>query len=44
MESEDSDPNKWILAGVCLLLADDWSINKVSNFKFNNLIYIYKLI
>jgi len=23
MESEDSDPNKWILAGVCLVMADD---------------------
>ncbi len=24
MESEDSDPNKWILSGTCLLLSDDW--------------------
>ena len=23
MESEDSDPNKWILSGTCLLLSDD---------------------
>ena len=23
MESEDSDPNKWILAGVALLMSDD---------------------
>lgn len=25
MESEDSDPNKWILSGTCLLLSDDWA-------------------
>jgi hypothetical protein len=23
MESEDSDPNKWILTGACLLMSDD---------------------
>ena len=23
MESEDSDPGKWVLSGTCLLLADD---------------------
>lgn len=23
MESEDSDPNKWILSGTCLLMSDD---------------------
>jgi len=23
MENEDSDPNKWILSGTCLLMSDD---------------------
>lgn len=23
MESEDSDPNKWVLSGVCMLMSDD---------------------
>jgi len=23
MESEDSNPNKWILSGTCLLMSDD---------------------
>lgn len=23
MENEDSDPNKWILSGTCMLMSDD---------------------
>jgi dynein heavy chain len=23
MENEDSDPNKWVLTGTCLLMSDD---------------------
>lgn len=23
MESDDSDPNKWILSGTCILMSDD---------------------
>lgn len=23
MENEDSDPNKWILSGTCILMSDD---------------------
>jgi len=29
MESEDSDAKKWVLAGVCLLMTDDWYKKKL---------------
>ena len=38
MESEDSDPSKWILSGTCLLLADDWAHQIMINMN------IYKII
>ncbi len=41
MESEDSDPNKWILSGTCLLLSDDWG--KTNVFKMIDLNFIYKV-
>ena len=39
MESEDSDAKKWVLAGVCLLMTDDWY--KKFQILINIFIYFY---
>ncbi len=41
MESEDSDPNKWILSGTCLLMSDDWGTH--SQFIYQNLLDFFKI-
>jgi hypothetical protein len=32
MESDESDPNKWILAGVALLMSPEWGTFKQVSF------------
>ena len=40
MESEESDPKKWILSGVCLLMTDDWLKNYYKNrFKIFKILF-----
>jgi dynein heavy chain len=35
MESEESDPNKWILAGVALLMSPEWLTGTPKSYYFD---------